>query len=91
MQLEMMVFFLILSLKVDKINISSEIIGSMGYYSVGDPAVSKNALTVGASLNTALYEDVAYFSSFGPTFDNRIKPDVVAPGFLITSARSSGI
>lgn len=25
-------------------------------------------------------DTVAYFSSFGPTFDGRIKPDVVAPG-----------
>ena len=64
--------------------------GDHGYYSVGDPACSKNALTVGASLNSINYEDVVYFSSLGPTFDNRIKPDVVAPGAYIFSARSSG-
>ena len=25
-------------------------------------------------------DTVAYFSSFGPTYDNRIKPEIVAPG-----------
>lgn len=29
---------------------------------------------------------VAYFSSLGPTFDGRIKPDVIAPGDVIMSA-----
>lgn len=33
------------------------------------------------------YEDIAYFSSFGPTIDGRVKPDIVAPGVL-TSAGS---
>jgi hypothetical protein len=65
--------------------------GGDGYYSTGDPACSKNALTVGASLNSPNYEDVVWFSSLGPTFDNRIKPDVVAPGAFIFSAKSSGI
>lgn len=32
---------------------------------------------------------VAYFSSLGPTYDNRIKPDVVAPGAGLSSALSS--
>ena len=64
--------------------------GAHGYYSVGDPACSKNALTVGASLNSPNYDDVAWFSSMGPTFDNRIKPDVVAPGAFIFSAKSAG-
>ena len=48
--------------------------GSEGYYSLGDPAVSKNALTVGASMSSSGYIDkIAFFSSLGPTFDNRIK------------------
>ncbi|MFZ5827907.1 MAG: Ig-like domain-containing protein, partial [Bacillota bacterium] len=33
--------------------------------------------------------DMASFSSRGPTGDNRVKPDVVAPGTWIASARSS--
>jgi hypothetical protein len=32
---------------------------------------------------------MAAFSSQGPTYDGRIKPDVVAPGYFIISARSS--
>lgn len=34
------------------------------------------------------YEDIAAFSSRGPTNDSRIKPDVVAPGTFILSTRS---
>lgn len=34
-------------------------------------------------------EDLAYFSSLGPTSDGRWKPDVVAPGFYIASAHST--
>eukprot|EP00612_Vaucheria_litorea_P001755 CAMPEP_0171455352 /NCGR_PEP_ID=MMETSP0945-20130129/2283_1 /TAXON_ID=109269 /ORGANISM="Vaucheria litorea, Strain CCMP2940" /LENGTH=871 /DNA_ID=CAMNT_0011980579 /DNA_START=73 /DNA_END=2688 /DNA_ORIENTATION=+ len=33
-------------------------------------------------------DEMAFFSSSGPTYDNRIKPDVVAPGFWIHSAQS---
>lgn len=32
------------------------------------------------------YEDIASFSSFGPTADGRIKPDIVAPGELVSAA-----
>ena len=35
------------------------------------------------------YEHIASFSSYGPTQDGRIKPDVVAPGLLL-SAKSGG-
>ena len=48
--------------------------GSEGYYSLGNPAVSKNALTVGCSKSSiGVTENIAYFSSLGPTFDQRIK------------------
>jgi len=33
--------------------------------------------------------NVAEFSSVGPAFDGRVKPDIVAPGFLTVSALSS--
>lgn len=36
------------------------------------------------------YEDIASYSSFGPTADRRVKPDLVAPGD-ITSAYSDGL
>mmetsp|Transcript_14029 Transcript_14029/g.14643 ORF Transcript_14029/g.14643 Transcript_14029/m.14643 type:complete len:1100 (-) Transcript_14029:260-3559(-) len=66
--------------------------GSEGYYSIGSPAVSKNALTVGAtrSSSASTINSVAFFSSIGPTFDNRIKPDIVAPGYYTWSAKASG-
>ncbi len=41
------------------------------------PGDAKNILTVGA---TDLYGNLAHFSSFGPTADGRIKPEIVAPG-----------
>ena len=48
------------------------------YGTIAPPATNKNGLTVGAT-----YSDlgtVALFSSYGPTNDGRIKPDLVAPG-----------
>lgn len=72
--------------------------GDDGYYSMGSPGISKNAITVGASKSgsstgltfTGPMDSVAYFSSIGPTFDKRIKPDIVAPGSYIESADASG-
>ena len=94
-------------------------IGRVDWLSVGAPATSKNALTVGASrsdrtqggLSTLTWgqawpdnfpdapigaenisgdpESMAAFSSRGPCDDRRIKPDVVAPGTDILSAKSS--
>lgn len=34
--------------------------------------------------------NLAYFSSLGPAFDGRFKPDIVAPGEYIFSARATG-
>eukprot|EP00817_Percolomonadidae_sp_ATCC50343_P003534 CAMPEP_0117423176 /NCGR_PEP_ID=MMETSP0758-20121206/3855_1 /TAXON_ID=63605 /ORGANISM="Percolomonas cosmopolitus, Strain AE-1 (ATCC 50343)" /LENGTH=767 /DNA_ID=CAMNT_0005206213 /DNA_START=270 /DNA_END=2573 /DNA_ORIENTATION=+ len=36
------------------------------------------------------FGDIADFSSIGPTLDGRIKPDIVAPGLYIYSAKSHG-
>ena len=71
--------------------------GIFGNNSVLPPATAKNAIAVGASENLRIEEgeysdnvnDIAYFSSKGFTDDNRIKPDVVAPGTYIISTRSS--
>jgi serine protease AprX len=55
-------------------------------------SVAVAATAVGASQN--LWSNsmnmtyVAFFSSIGPTADNRIKPDVVAPGYPIRSANA---
>jgi subtilisin family serine protease len=62
-----------------------------GFGSIGSPALAKNVISVGASLNyPANTQFVAAFSSRGPTPDGRIKPDVVAPGHTIFSAAASG-
>jgi serine protease AprX len=56
-------------------------------YAIGSPGAAESAITVGAS---AKDDFVAGFSSAGPTDDNRIKPDVVAPGVDIVAARAAG-
>jgi len=65
--------------------------GSRGRGSLGSPATAKNCISVGASVNAATgsIEDMASFSSRGPTSDGRIKPDIAAPGHAVDSANSS--
>lgn len=69
---------------------------------MGSPAIAKNVLAVGSttsgstrfSVTGELYSDVnasdidtvAYFSSYGPTEDGRIKPEVMAPGDMVSQA-----
>lgn len=71
---------------------------------IGSPGTAKNVLTVGATEGERALGgndgcgipdtgadnnlQVIGFSSRGPTDDNRIKPDVTAPGTHITGARS---
>ncbi|MBS3815950.1 MAG: S8 family serine peptidase [Candidatus Thermoplasmatota archaeon] len=70
--------------------------GSRGDQTIGSPGTAKNVITVGA---TQTYnpddgfenaETVADFSSRGWTEDNRIKPDVTAPGEGIYSLTPDG-
>jgi hypothetical protein len=71
---------------------------------VSDIGSTRSAITVGAytskvsfininkfplGYSGAVRGKIAPFSSFGPTEDNRIKPDITAPGFAIASAISS--
>lgn len=54
-------------------------------------ASAKNVLAVGASestYNSQSIDNVAYFSSQGPTYDGRIKPEIVAPGMALESTRA---
>jgi subtilisin family serine protease len=57
--------------------------------SIGDPANLDEAIAVGSvhRVNPHTY-GVSYFSSRGPTADGRRKPDLVAPGEKILSARA---
>lgn len=57
---------------------------------VGSPGLAKSALTVGASGAGSAGDDAASFSSRGPIFDRRTKPDVMAQGDGIVSAASDG-
>ncbi len=64
------------------------------YNSTAPPACAKNHITVGAFNSDD--ESMTYFSSWGPTDDGRIKPDISAPGCEaggdggVTSCSSSG-
>ena len=64
------------------------------YYSTAPPATAKNHITVGA-LNSN-DDSMTSFSSWGPTDDGRLKPDIAGPGCQsndddgVTSTSSSG-
>jgi len=53
------------------------------YFRISCPGVASKVITVGASDK---YDNLAYFSSKGPTIDFRVKPDVLAPGVNISSS-----
>ena len=64
--------------------------------SIASPGLNKNGITVGASQNSSPHinsgmlgpDYLAEFSSRGPAGDGRRKPDVIAPGMFIESARA---
>lgn len=65
---------------------------------VGSPGAAAQAITVGACAERSApagspnHSDGIYltpFSSRGPTLDNRIKPDICAPGHSITAAKAN--
>lgn len=76
----------------DKLHTISEIGGTgKGIISVG-AYVSKNEYTniSDEKINTGgTLEDIAVFSSLGPTSDGRMKPDITAPGESVISSYSS--
>lgn len=64
------------------------------YHTTAPPACAKNHITVGAT--NADTDNITSFSSWGPADDDRIKPDISAPGCQgggdggVTSTSSSG-
>jgi hypothetical protein len=68
-----------------------------GVGTITPPATAKDCLSVGAAETSNdgyghNSENVASFSSWGPTdYWTRVKPDVVAPGYYISSARNNDI
>lgn len=66
--------------------------GEQGSGTVTSQASAKNVIGVGAcesTFNSQSIDNVAYFSSQGPTYDGRIKPEIVAPGMAVESVRSA--
>lgn len=66
------------------------------HYTLGEPACTESAITVAAhsaevvSVSGTTYPGaLAGFSSEGPTYDERIKPDVSAPGASVISSINS--
>lgn len=57
-------------------------------YSVRPPSTAKNAISVGANYKNNV-NTLWSASSVGPTNDSRYKPDLIAPGVLTTSTKSS--
>ncbi|MFX0093342.1 MAG: DUF4350 domain-containing protein [Candidatus Hodarchaeota archaeon] len=56
-----------------------------GHYTISSPGNANRVISVGASTIDGL---VASFSSRGPTLDNRVTPDILAPGEEIISCLS---
>jgi len=54
---------------------------------IAHPGLSKDVLTIGACGNGTASNTIAGFSSRGPTADNRIKPNICAPGMSVVSAQ----
>ena len=63
--------------------------GGDGYYSINTPGATDAVITVG-NANDASTPSIVYSSSKGPTSDNHMKPDLMAPGYNIVSCASSG-
>ncbi|MEO0295227.1 MAG: S8 family serine peptidase [candidate division WOR-3 bacterium] len=59
---------------------TGQVLDSVHYRTVGPPGAAKNVITVGATPPPPKHDISAFYSSKGPAFDNRIKPDVMAPG-----------
>ncbi|MDA8886642.1 S8 family peptidase [Bacteroidia bacterium] len=65
-------------------------------YSLGEPASTRSVITVAAHQSEVFTSSgvmgggfIANFSSYGPTIDERMKPDVSAPGVQVASSVSS--
>lgn len=65
-------------------------------YGIGEPSCTESVISVAAHSSTYQLPSggftggaIASFSSYGPTLDDRVKPDISAPGVNVASAVSS--
>lgn len=59
-------------------------------YTIGSPGAAEDSITVAAMADVDEGGfNLAYFSSRGPTADNRIKPDISAPGYNIAAPEAN--
>lgn len=63
--------------------------GNYGFYTVGSPATD-DVIHVGGVVATGGPPSIMSYSSRGPTADDHMKPDVLAPGYLIDSCDNVG-
>jgi uncharacterized membrane protein len=66
--------------------------GRQGLGSIRPPSLAKNVISVGSTGNDkwgASSNFVSDFSARGPVEDGRIKPDVLLPGYIVASSKSS--
>jgi len=61
--------------------------GNSSWYYIGSPADADSVIAVGAVDSAGYY---VFFSSHGPTYDGRVKPNVTAKGYLTAIQSSSG-
>ena len=71
----------------------AQVSANQGYDLLTGWGTAKNVITVAATTNVQNYNspfdvEITDFSNFGPTDDGRIKPDIAANGFDITSCNS---
>lgn len=66
------------------------------YSGIGEPACTQSVISVAAHYseillpnNTIAGGQISSFSSYGPTYDGRLKPDISAPGVSVISSVSS--
>lgn len=62
--------------------------GAGSWHFISAPADAPSVLSVGAVDASQM---AAFFSSFGPTFDGRVKPDIVSMGFASIIINNSGV
>lgn len=69
------------------INVTSAGNSATNFGYVGSPGDAPGAFTIGA---VDEFEGYAYFSSYGPTYDGRVKPDVMAQGYNVAIVDQNG-